>query len=254
MQMYPLRGSEAQKISGRTVYFREVVSRVTALPGVEGASYSHMGPLLRFESKSPTAVSGSVGEAVSAVFELVGPGFFEVVGVRVLQGRDFLWSDDETRLPVAVISDSLARCLFPGADAVGRRIDFGDKCELTVIGVASNASLWKPDSREPMAVYRALLQETDFNSPRLNVRIRSEAAPVAGGVKRTLEALGYHTVLRERRQLRSGLGTYSPHSGSRRCWHRFSVLWRCCWQQWGYTGHCCRRSQTGPGRSALGSH
>lgn len=195
-QMYPLKGSEAQAVSGRAGYYRELASRLSNLPGVVAASYSHMGPLLRYESKSPASVANAPEHAVPAVFELVGPGFFELMGVQLLEGRDFSWNDDETKPAVAIISESLAQRLFPGGNAVGRQIDFGDKRNLEVIGVVNSASLWMPESREPMAVYRALLQEPTFNAPNLDLRISGPAAVVGAAVKKTLESLGRHTALR----------------------------------------------------------
>jgi putative ABC transport system permease protein len=196
IQMFPQAGSESQHPPGRTAYYREIVERVGALPGVEGVSYSHMGPLLRYESKSPVSVTRSPSAPVSAVFELVGPGFFKLAGMRLQAGRDFSWTDGEEAQGVAVISESLSRHLFGSGSAVGSRIDFGGKNGLEVIGVVNSASLWMPESREPMAVYRAFLQEPAFNSSNLDIRIRGNAETVAPAARKVLESMGRHNALR----------------------------------------------------------
>lgn len=195
-QMFPQSGSEGQGMNGRTVYYREIVDRVGALPGVESVSYSHMGPLLRYESKAPASVTHSSAAPVPAVFELVGPGFFALAGMRVQAGRDFSWADGEDAPPAAIVSESLARHLFgaPGS-AIGRQIDFGGKKGLAVVGVVNSASLWMPESREPMAVYRAFLQESAFNSPKLDLRLRGDAEAVAPAVRKVLESMGRHNAL-----------------------------------------------------------
>jgi predicted permease len=196
VQMFPRAGSETQRMPGRTAYYREVVDRVGALPGVEAASYSHMGPLLRYESKSPASITRSAAAPVPAVFELVGPGFFNLAGMRLQAGRDFSWTDGEEAPAVAIISESLSRHLFGPGSAIGNRIDFGDKKGLEVVGVVNSASLWMPESREPMAVYRAFLQEPAFNSSNLNIRIRGNAETAAPAVRKMLESMGRHNALR----------------------------------------------------------
>jgi hypothetical protein len=56
IQMFPMVGSETQHLTGRVAYCREIVDRVGGLPEVGGVSYSHMGPLLRYEYKLPASV------------------------------------------------------------------------------------------------------------------------------------------------------------------------------------------------------
>ena len=196
MQMFPQAGSETQRMPGRTAYYRGIVDRVGAIPGVEGVSYSHMGPLLRYEAKSPVSVTSSAAAPVPAVFELVGPGFFTLAGMRLQAGRDFSWADGEETPAVAIISESLSRHLFGSGSAVGSRIDFGDKKGLEVVGVVNSASLWMPESREPMAVYRAFLQEPTFNSSNLIIRIRGNAETLAPAARKALESMGRHNALR----------------------------------------------------------
>ena len=65
-----------------------------------------------------------------------------------------------------------------------------------MIGVVNSASLWMPESREPMAVYRAFLQEPTFNSSNLNIRIRGNAETVAPAARKILESMGRHNALR----------------------------------------------------------
>lgn len=78
--------------------------------------------------------------------------------MRLLAGREFDWRDDEAAQPVAIISESLSRRPFISASPIGRRIDFGNRKGLEIVGVVNSASLWMPQSREPMAVYLALMQ------------------------------------------------------------------------------------------------
>ena len=129
------------------------------------------------------------------MFEVVGPGFFDVAGMRLLAGRDFTWRDDESVRKVAVISESLSRRLFPAGDAIGKLIDFGNDKGLEIVGVVNSATLWSTRSHEPMAVYSALMQESEYNEENLDLRVKGDAAAIAPAARRVLESMGRHYAL-----------------------------------------------------------
>src|SRR6185437_3239231 len=117
---------------------------------VQSVSYLHMGPTNGFEYKVP--VSTSAGTPLNAVEEWAGPGFFQMVGMRVLAGREFTWRDEERAPRVAIVSESLARALFPKQNPIGQVINIGTQPEhpgLWIVGVVNSASLWKFDTRNP---------------------------------------------------------------------------------------------------------
>ncbi|HTE48006.1 MAG TPA: FtsX-like permease family protein, partial [Gemmatimonadaceae bacterium] len=69
----------------------------------------------------------------------VSPGYFSVVGIPLLYGRDFTAADDSTSLPVAIVDQALAKRYWSGAEALGRRIrTTGDTTWFTIIGVAGS--------------------------------------------------------------------------------------------------------------------
>ena len=113
MQLFPQAGHE--KIPNRTAYYRDLAEKLSQLPGVESVSYSHMGPALKYEYKVPVSIASLPAARLDAVEDWVGPGFFSLIGMHLLEGREFDWHDDERALRVAIISESLARRLVPGA-------------------------------------------------------------------------------------------------------------------------------------------
>ncbi len=196
MQLFPQPGHE--KIANRTQYYRDLTARLAAVPGVASAGYLNMGPVSRYEYRVPVS-SGSGGVILNAVEEQASPGLFRTMGMYVIAGREFEWRDDERAPRVAVISESLARALFPHRNPIGQVIDAGSEPEhkgLTVIGVVNSASLWKFDSHEPPAVYYALMQEPTYNQDRLVIRTVSAPLAVAPAAERALESLGHHYSLR----------------------------------------------------------
>lgn len=196
IQLFPQPGRE--KIPDRSAYYHEIVTRILRLPGVEMTSYLHMGPGNGYEYRLPVAAEhGRV--VANAMQEWAGPGLFRLIGMHILAGREFEWRDDEHAPCVAILSESLARTLFPGQDPIGRIVDVGDDPEhknLTVIGIVNSASLWKFQSKQPPAVYHALLQEPSYNYSRLLIRTSDNPKTVARSAERLLESLGHHYSLR----------------------------------------------------------
>lgn len=84
MQLFPQAGRE--QIPNRTVYYRQLADALSQLPTVEAVSYSHMGPVLSYEYKIPISATGSSAAPAQAVEDLVGPGFFHLIGMHLCGG------------------------------------------------------------------------------------------------------------------------------------------------------------------------
>src|SRR5207247_3114300 len=154
MQLFPQSGRE--QIPNRTVYYHQLADALSQLPTVEAVSYSHMGPVLSYEYKIPVSAAGSSAAPAQAVEDLVGPGFFHLIGMRLVAGREFDWRDNERTPRVVIVSDSLAHRLFPEGSAVGRKVDGHGQPHrrgMEIVGVVNSASLWTAQSHEPMAIY-----------------------------------------------------------------------------------------------------
>lgn len=104
--------------------------------------------------------------------------------------------DSETAQPVAIVSESLARRLFPSVSPIGRTIDFGRRKGLEIVGVVNSASLWTLRSRKPMAVYLALTQASEYDASTIDIRVAGDPAGALPAVRRVIESFGRHVVLR----------------------------------------------------------
>jgi len=107
--------------------FHEVLHRVEGVHGVAAAAVSSRAPL---DSSTPLIqvnahqAIASAGEGVSpsASFMVVSTRYFDVVKTPLVSGRGFADTDDADRPPVAIVNEALAAHLWPGADAIGRRL------------------------------------------------------------------------------------------------------------------------------------
>ena len=109
---------------------REVQRSLTALPGVQSVStISHLplddqGNWYDYYWKDGTPVDQQNTEM--ADMRSILPGYFDTIGAQLMQGRDFTQSDDAAHQHVAVIDEILARRLWPGESALGKRINASD--------------------------------------------------------------------------------------------------------------------------------
>ena len=80
------------------------------------------------------------GEQPRAGFQVVTPGYFRTMGIRVVDGRDVADSDTADATPVVLVNETFARQHWPGEQAVGRRIRLGGAAGdwFTVVGVVSD--------------------------------------------------------------------------------------------------------------------
>jgi putative ABC transport system permease protein len=121
-----------------------LVGRLARIPGVQsaaGASFAPMGAvgvMGNFVVDGPTPFP----KGYSVDKTLVTPGYFAAMGVRLLRGRDFTANDDDHVLSVVIVSERVARRIWPNDDALGKRISMADKPRaqdwLTVVGVAND--------------------------------------------------------------------------------------------------------------------
>lgn len=190
--------SENNQRQTPAAYYRELAEKLKSLPGVESVSYSYLGPANEFESFDPVYTSPK-GPAVQAIEEMAGPDFFHVAGMHLLRGRDFTWSDDEHSQNVVILSQSLAEHLFGQQEAIGQTIYLGlpaYKQIGKVIGIVNNASLWKVQSSQPMAIYQPITRGFADLSPLVDLRTTVDPHAVQVSAERAVRDLHRHYSLR----------------------------------------------------------
>ncbi|MEJ2185864.1 MAG: ABC transporter permease [Gemmatimonadota bacterium] len=109
-------------------FFRELVERTAAIPGVSSAAVASQIPPRLF-TRRPFAIEGAEpveeGRLPTAFTTLVSPGYFSALGMSLLRGR-VLTEHDGPDAPLAVvINDVAADRYFPGQDPIGRRLRTG---------------------------------------------------------------------------------------------------------------------------------
>jgi predicted permease len=196
LQMRILAQTPSREPSDHTAYHRALTDTLMRVPGVQSVSYTMPEPLLGASNRMAIAVHGE-GVTTDADVSIVGPGFFRTMGMTLLAGREFAWTDDEHAPHVAVVSESFARDLFGDKDnALGQILDvpdlpFGKGAR--IVGIVNGASLGDLHSRAPRAVYVAAMQ-TSWYDFTIEVRTAGDPATVERAAEAAVESLGFHYV------------------------------------------------------------
>ena len=114
-------------------FYRNVQRNIATLPGIERASTGFSVPWRDARIQSISLAFAAEGAAqvnpeddTRAQFRSISPGYFDTLGIPIVQGRDFRDNDREGSERVVIVSQSLAQRFFPGQDAVGRHLQWTD--------------------------------------------------------------------------------------------------------------------------------
>jgi putative ABC transport system permease protein len=184
-------------------FYRDVLRRVGAISGVEHASSGFSVPWRDGEGQSidlTFAVEGARSENGKddprARFRSVSTGFFDTLGLPLTEGRDFRDSDEDGAERVVIISQSVARQLFPGREAVGRHLYWTDGVikfigispePRRIIGVVPDIDDENIIPAPAMTIYQPAAQEGWTG--RLFVRTRNDPNAIVPEITRTIHEM-----------------------------------------------------------------
>lgn len=181
-------------------YYRRLVDRALALPGVEAAALSEnrllRGAVMRrqvFLTGSETATQ--IGQSDFHRVNVVGPGFFDAVGIPVLQGRDFNAGEPGDQL-LAIVNETMAERAWPGRNPIGQRFhfDYPNTPPIEVVGVVAKAKYREVREEEQFFVYLPLDQHF-ASAMTLHVRTAGDPAALLPALRRAVRELDPNLVL-----------------------------------------------------------
>ncbi len=183
----------AERTRRRTFYL-ETLDRIRAVPGVEHAAIAVGLPFgnrfsvnLRVPAPDVVPRAKAGGPGISAVSN----GYFETVGTPVLRGRAFTATDGAGTEPVAIVSELMAKTIWPGADPLGKCLLIGPEqppCS-RVVGVAANTYRSRLREDPVMHYYIPAGQEAGFGGSALIVRGADRAPHLVSDIRRLLIGL-----------------------------------------------------------------
>jgi predicted permease len=168
-------GDEARTAAVNGTY-DALLERVRAVPGVNDAAWTSTMPLTGDRSNNDVEPEGYAGDPIIAERRFVSANYFDVMGIRIVEGRGFVADDDRPGAPgVMIISEGVAHAAWPGESPIGRRVDYWGT-ETTVVGVAATIRDEGLRAGTELAFYVPRLQA---GQPYGNLVVRGRGEPLA---------------------------------------------------------------------------
>jgi predicted permease len=127
-------------------FYRQTLESIRSLPGVKSSGYAVVPVLAGGEWDSTMSVEGHKsrdGEDMQAFMNAISPGYFQTMGVPLLEGRDFDSRDEGEKIKVAIVNRKFASHFFGDKSPIGRHVGFGDgpkaKQDIEIVGMTEDS-------------------------------------------------------------------------------------------------------------------
>ncbi|HEY4933953.1 MAG TPA: ABC transporter permease [Terriglobales bacterium] len=120
----PLPKGQYETAAQKKIFFRQVLQRVTALPGVIAATETSSLPPYGGPESDVVIPGKTHADPWNVMFQLCSEGYFQTMGRHLLRGRLLTESDVDAARPVAVVNDTLVKTYFGKEDPIGQKIKF----------------------------------------------------------------------------------------------------------------------------------
>lgn len=183
--------------------YQEVLRRVRQLPDVVDAAVSTSVPwrdrsqTLEFSADSQKPPAGR--SAPRADWEIISPGFFATLGLPLTAGRDFADGDRADTEPVVIVSETLARKMFPHGEALNHHVSWTDPMlrsgmgmgdvQRRIVGIAPDVDNNHVRPTPTMAIYEPAAQDQTLLAQRLLVETRTDPYKAVEPIRRIVHEL-----------------------------------------------------------------
>ncbi|HWF45609.1 MAG TPA: FtsX-like permease family protein, partial [Bryobacteraceae bacterium] len=185
-------------------FYKEAMTRVRQLPGVDGVALGMLTPWREGASFGPGLQFTAEGYARATSeddprgqFRIVTPGFFAALGVPIIAGRDFNDLDRKDHEPVVIVSQTVAQRMFPNREALNRRLIWTDPViqfigvkptPMRIVGIAADIDDEHLVPSPTMTIYEPFGQGPLFGG-RFFVHVRSDPYALITPISRTIRGL-----------------------------------------------------------------
>ena len=145
--------------------YRDLLYRLSHLPGVRGASLAVNGPLVDSWKEDIVKPGEGMPKADGlqvAHWDRISPGYFQTIGQSILQGRDIAESDDVHSRNVAVVNQAFVHRFYPNENPIGRHFGFdlpANSSTFEIVGVVRDAKYGDPSQPVMPMVFAPLEQQ-----------------------------------------------------------------------------------------------
>jgi putative ABC transport system permease protein len=191
-----LPSAKYPKAADGNLFFDRMLERIETIPGVEAAAVTSVLPVSANFDRRAIEVEGqpkAPGEYPDVDNYMVSPDYLRTMSIALLRGRALTARDNESAPLVVLVSEAMARKLWPGDDPIGKRVRFYNSSGQqrpwrTVVGVVQDVKQYGLDKAAPTAMYETLAQ---FPTTAVTLVVRSAVEPstMIGAIRREILAL-----------------------------------------------------------------
>ncbi len=176
-------------------FAEKALAKLSELPGVRGVALTNAAPLADQREGTWFEIEGAppwpAGQEPHMNWNIVSPGYFETLGVRLVRGRVFTDRDRNDSAAVVVINETLAARYFPGQDPIGRRVrvGFNTGTPREIVGVVATERHAGLGADPHNGAYVPYYQFPRAGQQTFLVRTPSDVAALTSAVRRTLNGI-----------------------------------------------------------------
>ena len=194
----PLPRQKYEAFAPRAAFYSAVLARLARLPGVTAAGYTTWVPLTNYGGATGITVEGKPQPAPGQIpipnCRIISDDYIRALGMKLVDGRALDQRDGTAAPPVALINQTMARNLWPGENAVGRRFKQGGFEErspwITIVGIVGDVHQAGLDSPARPEMYLPYLQQDfGFEPEYLVVRTPGDPMRIADAVRQQVWAV-----------------------------------------------------------------
>jgi len=191
----------------------DLMQRVRALPGVEGAAYARVVPLgYQSFSSTPIAIDSyepPPNEQPTVEYNEVSPGYFATLDIALLSGREFTRADDENAPRVAIVNQTMVARYWRGQNPIGQRLQVKGNW-VQVVGVVKDSKYESMDEIGRPFFYVPLRQYFAIE-PDIHIRTAQPLQTIQTALIREVRALDPNLALYEMISLQEQVDRSTSH-------------------------------------------
>jgi len=187
----------------QNTYYNEALRLVRDIPGVQSAGLTDALPLGRNRTwGAPAEGHNYTKENFPLAFpRIASDGYVHAMGIPLIAGRDFTARDTPESEPVIIVNQTMAAALWPGENALGKRIGAGGNQFRRVVGIVGDVRHLALEKNSGNEMYIPIRQTQDIQSVDLVVRSTLPLPALANAVRETLRPLDPNLPAQEFRPL-----------------------------------------------------
>jgi predicted permease len=157
-------GSAGYKDEKLVQFYQRLFERVDAIPEARAATFATIPLLAHYTNNTSLILPNETAQTAADHLtntEIVRENYFQTMEIPLLRGRGFNAKDDAHSVPVAIVSETLARKFFPNEDPIGKRVGFDDETagKVEIIGVARDIKYNSQREGDDPLIYMPWLQQ-----------------------------------------------------------------------------------------------